>query len=198
MDGPFQKAIALFDQANSEDPNRTTIDGVEYPNELLYARRMTAWLEKLEPDAPEPLQLAARCQHIRRWQIPRSAYPMTRAGYHKWRTALYDFHAQTAASLLQQAGYDSVTIDRVQSLVRKEHLKDDAEMQTLEDVICLVFLESYFSDFAAKHDEEKLVKILQRTWKKMSDRGHEAAFQLKLSDAERKLLEKSLRNCDDG
>jgi hypothetical protein len=188
----FTHALALFDQANSEDPNRTTIDGVEYPNELLYAQRMTAWLEKLEPNASEPLRLAARCQHIRRWSIPRGSYPMTRAGYHQWRTALYDFHAQLAASLLEQAGYDDVTIQRVRSLVRKEHLKDDPDMQTLEDVICLVFLESYFSGFASRHDEDKLVKILQRTWKKMSDRGHQAALQLPLSDSDRKLIEKAL------
>ena len=142
------------------------------PEALLYARRMTEWLHKLEPNASERAAPGGTRQHIMRWQIPRDRYPMTRAGYHEWRTDLGKFHARESASLLQQAGYDNDTIHRVQSLLRKEKLKSDPDMQTLEDVICLVFLECYFSDFAKKHDEEKVVKILQRTWRKMSPRGH--------------------------
>ena len=188
----FAAAIALFDEANSHDPNRTTVDGVQHPNELLYARRMSEWLDRLEPNASEPLRLAARSQHIGRWSIPRNTYPMDRPGYHKWRTELGKFHAQAAGILLQQVGYDAATIARVSSLLRKEHLKDDPEMQTLEDVICLVFLESYFSDFARKHDEEQLIRIIQRTWRKMSERGHKAALELPLSDADRKLIETAI------
>jgi len=190
----FNVAIALIDEANRQDPNRTTIDGIERPNELLYAQRMTSWLEKLEPNASEPLKLATRAQHIRRWTIPRSTYPMTRAGYHSWRTDLAKFHADTAASLLQQAGYDHEVIARVQSLIRKERLKEDPETQTLEDVICLVFLESYFAEFARKHahEEEKVIKILQRTWRKMSERGRAAALALPIPDEARKLVEIAL------
>jgi hypothetical protein len=188
----FNRAIQLFDDANRQDPNHTISDGIEESDTLLYARRMTDWLHKLEPNASEPLRLAARCQHIMRWQIPRSRYPMTRAGYHDWRNDLAKFHAREAASLLQQAGYDDATISRVQSLVRKEHLKSDPEMQTLEDVICLVFLQHYFSDFAKKHDEGKLVKILQRTWRKMSPRGQTEALKLQLEPTDRWLIEKAL------
>jgi len=190
----FNVAIALIDEANRQDPNRTTIDGIERPNELLYAQRMTSWLEKLEPNASETLKLAARAQHIRRWTIPRSTYPTTRAGYHQWRNDLAKFHADTAASLLQQAGYDHEVIARVQSLIRKERLKEDPETQTLEDVICLVFLESYFAEFARKHahEEEKVIKILQRTWRKMSERGRAAALALPIPDEARKLVEMAL------
>src|ERR1043165_174591 len=150
----FNRAVALFDDANRQDPNHTIVDGQELPSELLYARRMTEWLHKLEPNASEALKLAARSQHLMRWSISRSRYPMTREGYHEWRSDLAKFHAREAASLLQQAGYDDAAIKRVESLLRKERLKADSEMQLLEDVICLVFLESYFADFAKKHDEE--------------------------------------------
>jgi hypothetical protein len=185
----FQAAIAKIDEANTQDPN--LVDGV--PAELLYSRRMTDWLSRLYPDAGEALQLAARAQHIRRWSIPRSNYPITRAGYHQWRTALYSFHAETAAGILREAGYDEAIIGRVRSLLRKEKLKADPEVQALEDVACLVFLENYFADFAPKHDEEKVIGILRRTWKKMSERGHAAALELKLPEEARRLVEQALK-----
>jgi Domain of unknown function (DUF4202) len=184
----FRAAIGRFDAANSEDS--TQIDGI--PAELLYARRMTDWLSRLYPDASEPLQLAARAQHIRRWSIPRSSYPMDRAGYHRWRTALYTFHADAASEILRGAGYDEPTISRVRSLLRKEKLKADPETQALEDVACLVFLENYFADFAAKHVEQKVIDILRRTWKKMSDRGRAAAMDLALPDQAKRLVERAL------
>jgi len=192
LDDRFNRAVHLFDDANRQDPRHTVADGVEEADALVYARRMSDWLHRLEPGASEALKLAARAQHLMRWQIPRDRYPMTRVGYHEWRTDLAKFHAREAASLLQQAGYDHTTISRVQSLLRKEHLKSDREMQTLEDVICLVFLEHYFADFAKKHDQEKIVKILQRTWKKMSPRGHTHALKLPMEPADRWLIEKAL------
>ena len=188
----FEKAIVRFDVANAEDPNREAHEGAEHPKELLYGRRMTAWLERLAPDAPEALRLAVRCQHIRRWAIPRNRYPMDRAGYREWRTTLAKFHAETAGEILREVGYDEETILRVQALVRKERLKLDAETQALEDVACLVFLESYFADFARQHDEEKLIDILRKTWRKMSPKGHEAALGLALSPDLRGTVEKAL------
>ena len=188
----FEAAIARFDTANSEDPNKEVFEGLEYPRELLYARRMTAWLERLAPDASAALKLAARSQHIRRWAIPRSRYPMDRLGYRKWRTDLGEFHASTAGDILRDVSYDEKTIGRVRSLLKKEKLKLDPEVQLLEDVICLVFLESYFSDFAKKHDEDKLIGIVRKTWKKMSPRGHQAAMGLELPPESRVILEKAL------
>ena len=182
----LQSAFARFDAANAEDPNHTLVDGRDVPDELLYAQRMTAWLGRLEPDAPETLRLAVRCQHICRWKIPRDSYPMTRQGYHQWRTRLGVFHAEMAAEILRDVGYDDATIARVQSLVRKEDLKDP-QTQTLEDVACLVFLEFEFADFAKRHDEEKLLRILRKTWRKMSPRGHAAAMTLSLEPAAREI-----------
>ena len=179
----FQTAIDHIDAANAA-----------VPAEVLYAQRMTAWLDRLYPDASEALRLAARAQHIRRWEIPRGSYPMDRAGYHRWRTALYTFHAETADSILRGVGYPDATIARVRALLRKERLKSDPEMQALEDVACLVFLENYFADFAPKHDEEKVITILRRTWAKMSPRGHVAALELKMEPAARSLVEKALAN----
>jgi hypothetical protein len=179
----FKSAIACFDALNAQDP-----DG----KEVLYAQRMTAWLSKLSPDAPEPLQLAARAQHLMRWSIPRSQFPQTRPGYLEWRSALYDFQADRAAEVLREVGYDDAAIARVRALIRKEKLKADPQAQTLEDVACLVFLESYFADFATKHEEEKLLRIVQRTWKKMSPRGRDFALQLPLPPEARRLIEKAL------
>jgi hypothetical protein len=188
----FRAAIARFDEANARDPSRTTVDGQRVPDELLYARRMTEWLDRLEPGASEALRLAARSQHLCRWMIPRSDYPMTRQGYHQWRTTLARFHADKAGEILRDVGYDEPTISRVQSLLRKQGLKSDAETQALEDVACLVFLEHEFSDFARRHDEAKVINILARTWKKMSPRGHAAALALNLPPEDRALVEKAL------
>ncbi|MGD0463030.1 MAG: DUF4202 domain-containing protein [Tepidisphaeraceae bacterium] len=186
----FQAAIDKFDAANAQDP--TLVVGT--PAELVYARRMADWLHRLYPDADEALQLAARAQHIRRWMIPRSRYPMTRAGYHQWRTTLYTFHADEAAKILREVGYDDAKIDRVRSLLRKEKLKGDPQTQALEDVACLVFLENYFADFALKHDEQKVIDILRRTWRKMSDRGRAAALNLPLPAQARRLVESALNS----
>lgn len=188
----YNEAIARFDAVNAEDPNREAFEGVEYPKELLYAQRMSAWLDRLAPNASEALRLAARCQHIRRWVIPRRDYPMDRAGYKQWRTTLAKFHAETAGAILKEVGYDQETIRQVQGLLRKERLKLDPQAQLLEDVICLVFLENYFADFAKQHDEQKLIGILRKTWKKMSPRGQEAALALALPAEARRVVEKAL------
>ena len=188
----FRRAIEQFDAINVQDPNVETVDGVAQPKELLYAQRMTEWLDRLFPDASEALRLAARCQHIRRWHIPRMSYPMERQGYHRWRTELRKYHAETAGQVLRDVGYDAETIARVQSLLRKERLKADPETQSLEDVICLVFLEHYFEPFSDQQEEQKLIGILRRTWAKMSPRGQAAALALSLRPEKRKLIEKAL------
>ncbi len=176
----FDEAIAQFDKRNAADPNQVIVDGVTYPKELLYAQRMTSRLEAFKPDASEILQLAARCQHIERWAIPRSAYAQDKIGYKKWRNELKRYHAKTAAEILELAGYDEKTIVLVQGLIKKRGLKSEPDVQALEDVVCLVFLEHYAIDFAQKHTEEKVIRILQKTWKKMSPTGHAAALALSL------------------
>lgn len=188
----FATAIARFDEAHAADPNREVSNGRDHPKELLYAQRMTDWLDRLEPEAPEPLRLAARCQHLCRWTVPRSEYPMTRDGYRQWRRAAAEFHAEKAAQILRDVGYDEATIGRVRTLVLKEGIKVDAQVQLLEDVICLVFLQYYLGEFAQGHDAEKVAAILRKTWKKMSSRGHAAALALDLPSHVRNLIEKAL------
>lgn len=191
----FGRTIAAFDAANREDPHIDyDTDGQPVPKELLYAQRMSAILADFSPDASEALQLAARCQHIQRWTIPRKSYPIDRKGYLQWRTQLKLFHAEKAAAIMQAEGYDAETIERVKFLLNKKKLKSDEETQILEDVICLVFLKYYFADFTQQHDypKEKLVDIVAKTWKKMSDKGHEAALKLPFSEMEKEVIEQAL------
>jgi len=175
----FQRAIALFDAANAEDPNQDQ----GQPKELLYARRMTEMLGRFAPAAPEAVQLAVRAQHIQRWKVPRSSYPMTKEGYYAWRTGLYKSHAETAGELMRQAGYDEAMIERVKAAVGKRGIKVNAETQMLEDVTDLVFIEYYMLGFAGQHadySEEKWLEIIRKTWKKMSDDAHAFALSGKL------------------
>jgi hypothetical protein len=188
----FAAAIVRIDAANAADPIQETFQGRQQPKELLYSQRMTDWLNRLEPNASEALQLAARGQHICRWTIPRNSYPMDRPGYHRWRSDCQRMHAEKLGEMLGDVGYDENTIGRVKSLVRKERLKLDPESQLLEDVICLVFLENYFVDFSHQHDEAKLIDIVRKTWKKMSSHGQQAALQLPLSDETKSIVEKAL------
>ena len=190
--GLFERACERFDAANADDPQRDVDGGIEQPRALLYARRMTAALDRFRPHAPEPVRLAARCQHIRRWTIPRADYPAGRDGYRRWRTDLAQFHAETAAALLVEVGYDEAVIARVRALLRKERLKADAGVQLLEDVICHVFLEHYLADFAKTQDEEKLRGVLRKTWRKMSDGGRLAARALDLQPHVRRLVERAV------
>ncbi len=188
----FEAAIAAFDALNAQDPNAEIVNGQVLPRELVYAKRMTDRLLRFKPDASEALQLAARSQHIQRWTIPRSEFPMDRVGYKRWRNRLMQFHAETAGRVMQDVGYDDETISQVQDLLKKRGLQSNDDAQALEDVICLVFLENYAADFAAKHEEEKMIKILQKTWKKMSAKGHAAALALSLPAPVEALVEKAL------
>lgn len=187
-----EQALRRFDEANAADPRRETVDGEKHPTELIYGRRMSTWLDRIAPDAPEAVRLAVRAQHIRRWEIPRESYSMDRPGYRAWRTDLGKFHAETAAAILREVGYDAEMISHVESILRKERLKTDPDSQLLEDVACMVFLDHYFEDFIDEHDEPKLVSIVRRTWAKMSDRGHTVALKLYLSERAQKIVDKAL------
>ena len=196
----YERAIAAFDAINAGDPNLESDGATREPKELLYARRMTEMLERFAPDASETVRLArprpadprrgrgasppdtfrlpARCQHTRRWEIPRASYPATPEGYKAWRTRLLDYHAEISAAVLRNCGYDEAMAASVASVVRKERLKRNPDAQLLEDVIGLVFLQHYLADFVKGHpvyDEAKYVDILQKTFRKMSSRGRHAA-----------------------
>jgi hypothetical protein len=188
----LDEALRRFDEANAEDPNSEFVGGTQLPKELVYGQRMSARLDAFAPAAPESVKLAARAQHIRRWEVPRQSYPEGRAGYLKWRTDLYKRHGDTAGTIMAEVGYDDETIERVKTLLRKRGLKTDPEVQLLEDVICLVFLEHYFHDFAKKHEETKLIPIVQKTWKKMTNRAHEAALALDYAPEDLAIIQKAL------
>ena len=178
----FETAIALIDKKNTEDKSTYQVAGLAYPKELLYSQRMSRTLLRFEPNASKALQIAARAQHICRWKIQRDEYPMDRVGYLKWRETLKKMHADITGEILQQVNFDVQFIDRVQKIILKKLMKKNEESQTLEDTICLVFLDYYFDEFAAKHSDEKVIDILQKTWVKMSAKGHEAALKITFSE----------------
>jgi hypothetical protein len=172
----YNRVIDLIDAANAADPNHEldSLSGALLPKELLYARRMSAMLERFAPNAPETARIAVRAQHIQRWKIPRGEYPATPQGYKQWRTRLYKYHAETVAELMRQAGYDEDSIERVKTSVGKRGIKVNQETQLLEDVASLVFMAHYLEAFHAQHpeyDRDKWLDILRKTWKKMSPEG---------------------------
>jgi hypothetical protein len=184
----FEAAIRRFDAENSRDPNLEN----GQPRELLYAQRLTGWVLRLCPEASEELRLAARCQHICRWEIPRDSYPMTRAGYLKWRADLKIFHAQKAGEILRETGYDETVIRRVQDLNLKKNFPADPESRVLEDALCLVFLQFQLAALAGKTDEDKTVNALRKSWAKMSETGRAEALKLDFGAREKNLLQRAL------
>jgi hypothetical protein len=180
----FQEAISRIDAANAADPR-----GVELP----YAQRLSGWVERLSPQASEPLRLAARAQHIRRWESPRDSYPAGRVGYLQWREDLKQFHAEKAGEILAAVGYDAATIDRVQHLIRKRNFPRDEEGRVLEDALCLLFLETQFAETVEKTGEEKMIGILQKTWRKMTPQAQQIALTIPMSESCRALVKQALK-----
>lgn len=189
----FAAALRRFDAENSRDPNFETIAGVAQPRELVYAQWLTDWVLKLSPHASEELRLAARCQHLCRWKIPRDSYPMTRPGYLKWRADLKRFHAERAGEILREVGYPDATIARVQDLNLKKNFPTDPESCVLEDALCLVFLEHQLADLAAKTADDKVITALQKSWKKMTPAAHTEALKLSYTPREKTLIEAALK-----
>ena len=181
----FETAIALIDKKNAEDPNTYQVAGLTFAKELLYSQRMTRKLLQFEPNASKALQIAARAQHICRWKISRNEYPMNRVGYLKWREMLKKMHADLTVEILEQVGFDEQFQERVKKIILKKLIKKNEESQILEDTICLVFLDYYFDEFAAKHPDEKVIDILKKTWVKMSEKGHTAALTIPFSELHR-------------
>ena len=190
----FKSALRRFDGENSRDPNTRVINGVSEPREWFYAQQLTKWILRLCPDASEELRLAARSQHLCRWEIPRQSYPMTRAGYLQWRAALKKFHAQKAGDILCEAGYPEDVIRRVQDLNLKKNFPDDPEARVLEDALCLVFLEFQLADLAARTAEDKTINALRKSWAKMTEAARAEALQLKFGGREKDLIERALKS----
>ncbi|KAL8729901.1 MAG: hypothetical protein Q9166_004458 [cf. Caloplaca sp. 2 TL-2023] len=188
----FQTANRMIDEAHALDPRIVQANGKDEPYELLYSNKMSHYLEKRNADASETLRLAIRAQHLRRWEVPRDSYAMNKTGYHLWRTYLRKRQAEMATQICLVSGYSEEDAQRVGSLVKKENLKQDAETQVLEDVACLVFLDDQFEEFEKGHDEAKIVNILKKTWGKMSEKGHELALSISMSEHAKELVAKAL------
>lgn len=176
------RAFQGFDAYNKKDPKIYTSNGVTYPQEYFLALKLHEWVLKLKPDASEELLLASRSQHIGRWEIPRESYPDGRDAYLKWRRDLALFHAEKASSIMHGAGYDDEKITPVRQIILKQKLKVDADVQTMENALCLVFLEFQYEDFYPKHSPGKVVNILRKSLLKMDSHGHEFALALNFSE----------------
>lgn len=188
----FEAALRRFDEENARDPNVEFADGQPHPRELLYAQRLSDWVLKLRPDASEVLRLAARCQHLCRWTIPRSSCEMTKAGYLRWRNELKAFHARRAGEILREAGYPEDLIARVQNLNLKKNFPNDPESRVLEDALCLVFLQYQFAELAARTGEDKMINALQKSWRKMTPAARELALKLSFGEQETALLKRAI------
>ena len=188
----LEQALAAFDQLNSQDPNQVNFNGGKIAREQLYSQRMHSRLMQFKANANEALILAVYSQHIQRWKIARDTYPMTRSGYKQWRQRLAGFHAETAAKVLSKLDYDQETIEKVKYLLQKKGLKRDEDSQMLEDVVCLVFIEYYLAEFAEKHNEEKLIDIIRKSWRKMSDKAHQVALNIDLPEELKGLITKAI------
>jgi hypothetical protein len=188
----LEEALRRFDEANAEDPRKIVVNDRERPAEVVYAERLTEWVLTLAPNASEVLRLAARSQHLRRWQIPRESFPATRAGYLRWREELKKFHAQQSGDILRRAGYPEETVARVQSLNLKHDFPHNPESRVLEDALCLVFLQHQLAPLAAETSREKVINALRKSWEKMTPAAREHALKMVYGPAEKDLLREAL------
>ncbi len=188
----YATAVSIIDSANAEDPTHVEVRGERLPLALAHGRLAAEWMARLVPDADEALLLAARAHHLRRFAVPRSDYPEGRAGYLRWRRDQKDRHANEIADILLAAGYDEATTNRVQVLVRRQRLDEASGTQWIEDVACLVFLETQLVDIADQLQRERLVEVVRKTVAKMSERALALVPEVPLSDEARNLLTTAL------
>lgn len=188
----LDNAFAAIDAANADDPNTIDVRGARRLKEQVHAEMAVEWIRRLVPSPSDALLLAARAHHVRRWEIPRSSEPDGRAGYLKWKRRLQQHHADVAGGILRDVGYDDAAIERVQSLVKKERLKSDPEVQALEDALCLVFVETQFTALTAQLGEDHMVEVVAKTLRKMTPAGREAALAMPLDDESLRIVTKAL------
>lgn len=175
--------LERIDQLNGQDPNR---------RELLYSQRLTEWVQRLDSRASEPLRIAARGQHVERWTIPRERYEMNRGGYLRWREDLKKYHAEKVGGIMKEAGFDEASIEKTKAIIGKKNLRDP-DTQTIEDALCLVFLETQFADLRKKTPDEKMKEIIRKTWRKMSANGRTMALALDFAPGDRQLILESVK-----
>lgn len=197
MDSRTRQTLNAIDDANRNDPRPWTYgtygaEGEPEPYELVYSQKLCDWVKALCPDPSEELILAARGLHIERWKIPRSDYPMTRKSYHDWRDALRALHADRAAEIMREAGYEEPAVQRTHELILRTTYPEDPESRVIEDAASLLFLETQFTELGEKTERKKMIRILRRVWPKLTEKAQEAALQLDYTDFEKGLLEEAL------
>ena len=193
MPTAFEKTLVAIDALHAEDPRSTTLaDGTSMPQELAYAQRMSGWLDQVHNTPNEVLRLAVRAQHLQRWLVLREEYPEGRVGYLTWRRDQGKRAGETTAQLMREAGYSDEEANRAKTIIGKQGLGRDPDVQALEDCACLVFLENYFADFSRKIEHDHMVRIVQMTWRKMSPRAHQLALQLPMPDTSLALVKEAL------
>ena len=184
----YTKAVELINSVHNQDPNSETIDGVDIKAELLYSQRMLAILQKVQPNASLELQLAAQCQHISRWSIPRTTFSMDKKGYYQWRAAIMEHQLSVTSSVLKQAEINEQSIEIVVDTLKNKADKTNINASIIEDTACLTFIKWYLVPFAGQFDPEKAKVILQKTVGKMSERGLKLIPELQLSVEVHKVL----------
>jgi hypothetical protein len=182
------EAHRRFDDMNARDPRSLEVDGIARPRELVQAERLEAWVHRVVPEPSLALRLAARCQHLARFRIPRGDYPDGRVGYLTWRRDLAKMHAELACEILEDVGFDEETREAVKRINLKKALKQDEDVQAMEDALCLAFLEHELVPFIDDYPDEKVIDILRKSWAKMSERGHALALRLPLSGRAERLV----------
>ncbi|MEZ4371237.1 MAG: DUF4202 domain-containing protein [Polyangiaceae bacterium] len=187
-----EQAIAVFRERQAQDPTRVEVAGEQRPKALVEAERLAAWVLQLAPGASVALRIAPYCQHLERWTVPRADFPEGRKGYIAWRTSLAKSHAEKAGQALAALGFDESVIEEVKRINMKKGLGQASDAQVMEDALCLTFLEFDLPEFAAKHPREKLLDIIRKTWRKMSDAGHQQASQLQLTPELSELVQAAL------
>ncbi|MHC5109775.1 MAG: DUF4202 domain-containing protein [Planctomycetota bacterium] len=189
--GMLDEAIRQMDALNQEDPRKDLVDGEKIARELRFSRLVSDWVRRLRNEPSEALQLAARGHTLCRWKVRRSDYGKTTADYHQWRTACATKHAEEADQVLETIGYDEATRNAVRAFILKSDWPGDEEACALEDADCLAFLEMKLADYLDEWDDEKMIRILARTMKKMTATARQHALNLPLSAEEKALLNRA-------
>ena len=193
MEERLRRTLERIDEENMQDPTKESWEHGDMPSAWVYGQRMTAWLHKLTPEPSQELQIAARAQHIRRWDVPRDTFPANRKGYLDWRVRMYDYHAEKALAIMQELGWDEDAQYQVNFYLHKRCLQTNREVQFLEDCACLIFIQYQLLDIAREHREQKVTRIIQKTWDKMTEQGHREVFAIGLPDEVHELLDKVMK-----
>ena len=186
------RAIGRLQELNAEDPNELIVDGIAHKKEVLFAERLAVWVKKIAQEPSAALQVAAYGQHVERWKSARTDYPEGRVGYLKWRKDLAKRHADVTCRIAEEAGLPEEVIAAIRKINLKQNRRENTESQIMEDALCLSFLEHEFDVFSAKHEDAKVIDIVQKTWGKMSDKAHAMALKLPLSGRPLELIGRAL------